>query len=567
MAQPKGTFVGTIATVTNNVIGAGLLSLPYTFKRASLVPGASAMAVTGVLNCASMLLLGKCAALTGATSYRDLSEIAFGSQAATVLAAIMALYTLGSCISYIILLGDALPELLANAHATGTAADFVTRNAVIPIAAAAVLLPLTLQRNLSALRYTSVASFVCICYTAGMIVVRAIVGPRAPIGDDPTTDVIVARGGAGLFIGLPITMVAFTMHYNSPRFYAELQPSLRNMRTFLAIGTACFSFTAIVYEATASSGYLLFGGNTKGDVLENFADDDVPAFIARVALIVVMLFSYPLAFNSYRASCVALLPKQVQRAVNEGSERLAAAVAEEPELTRLRYLQLAAIHNLPFAVVTVALIGATVALAIALPSLEVVLGYKGALGGSLIVYVFPGLMYASIMRQIREGRIVPPDDFTAGGSSDSSVPGSSLVSPSGASVISASSSNTPLLWGSSPASVSSEAELPLAKSKANGKRLQVRVDGSDDPAEPGADGEFEQQVERRQLLLTTPSRTPSSGVRSSDSLNRSIAPAAEWSAIFADLVATHSGRLGLVATAYGLTILVLGTATTAGLLQ
>jgi amino acid permease len=82
------------------------------------------------------------------------------------------------------------------------------------MAAVAVLFPLSLLRNLSALRFTAAASFVCILFLAGMVVGDAAKGPRAA-----PEDVTVARGGIGLFIGIPVTLVSFTFHYNAPRFY------------------------------------------------------------------------------------------------------------------------------------------------------------------------------------------------------------------------------------------------------------------------------------------------------------------------------------------------------------
>ena len=66
-------------------MGAGLLALPYTFKRASLVPGAASMLVTGLLNFTSFVLLGAVAEMTGAKSYRDLCDAAFGSTASTAM--------------------------------------------------------------------------------------------------------------------------------------------------------------------------------------------------------------------------------------------------------------------------------------------------------------------------------------------------------------------------------------------------------------------------------------------------------------------------------------------------
>lgn len=432
--EKTGTPLSTIATVINNIIGAGLLALPYTFYRSSLIPGIVSMVVTGILNMVSMIILARNCELSGARSYKELSEIAFGKRSATVIALVMAIYTLGSCVSYVVLLGDALPELIDNAGdpATDTVVNFWTNRAnILPICATAILLPLANHRNLSSLRFTATASFICIVYTALMIAVRA---GRNPV----SSSIVYVKEGPGVFVGIPITMVSFTMHYNTPRYWHELQNA--TIKTFTFIAFVCFGFALAIYELTATSGYLMFGNDTKGDILENFADNDEPAFAARVALVLVMFFSYPLAFNSYRASVHALLPSPWQQRIEQGIIDYTDAVKEykehlytdievtdynnnedddnanyRPSLSFFPWIKYMVYSfytmvrvDWPHICLTTILVGLTVIVAIALPQLEVILGYKGALGGTLIVYVFPVCMYFIFCSRLRHGYAVNP---------------------------------------------------------------------------------------------------------------------------------------------------------------
>ena len=59
----------------------------------------------------------------------------------------------------------------------------------------------------------------------------------------------------------------------------------------------------------------------------------------------------------------------------------------------------------PHALLTLILVTTSLVIAICIPQVEVVLGYKGALGGSLIVYVFPAVMLYSLTQQQRLGRL------------------------------------------------------------------------------------------------------------------------------------------------------------------
>lgn len=61
----------------------------------------------------------------------------------------------------------------------------------------------------------------------------------------------------------------------------------------------------------------------------------------------------------------------------------------------------------PHALLTAVLVGTTVLVAAAIPHIEVVLGYKGALGGSLIVYILPATMLFALTQQARAAAGAP----------------------------------------------------------------------------------------------------------------------------------------------------------------
>ena len=87
------------------MIGAGLLSLPWTMEQASLVGGVGALVFMAIFNSVSLYFLAKCCELTGAYSYKGIGEVCFGRRAGLFIQAIVGLYTLGSCVTYAVLAG------------------------------------------------------------------------------------------------------------------------------------------------------------------------------------------------------------------------------------------------------------------------------------------------------------------------------------------------------------------------------------------------------------------------------------------------------------------------------
>jgi amino acid permease len=218
----ENALPGTLANIIANVVGAGLLSLPATLKQAGLLPGIALQLLVCALNLTTMLCIAHSCELSKRFTYKEQGEFALGKLAATAITIVMALYTLGSLISFTVLIGDNLPALICENGCHGPVQNFFgSRTVAIVLAAVFVLLPLSSLRNLSGLRFTSSFSTLCILYIGLMIGVRCILNdpPRAPsneidFGSSSALDALATA---------PVTAVAYTLHYNAARYYFELR--------------------------------------------------------------------------------------------------------------------------------------------------------------------------------------------------------------------------------------------------------------------------------------------------------------------------------------------------------
>jgi hypothetical protein len=381
------------------------------------------------------------------------------------------------------------------------------------------------------------------------------------------------------------------MHYNTPRFYFELQD--HSPAKFGSIAAACFAFTLVVYQTMATCGYLLFGSDTLGDVLENFPEGDNAAFAARVALSAVMLFSYPLAFNSYRASFVALMPSSWQTRQGAGpdiaAEQIASLEAGGASLPWVRRTAIGILADLPHLLMTAALVALSVGIAIAIPQIELVLGYKGALGGTIIVYVLPGLMYYTLTRRMKAQGITLADiarlkrDLGSDTRSDGTYITESLIPtadrnmvrvaepgestfPStpgwrgrGASSVSAS---TPIATGPAFVSATAAAHTPLiwGNDDATGRKPLL---GAEDRSDNRSDAAVAKFLAVSVRGLPRSESVTMLGHIDIQPWNGGAAPGS-W---MSDLIRTPHGWAAIFFATWGVMVLVLGTATTAGLLK
>lgn len=102
-------------------------------------------------------------------------------------------------------------------------------------------------------------------------------------------------------------VASFAFSTAQPKLHGELG-ARRSLRRMGLVVLASFAFVFVIYIGSAVAGYVLKGADTKSDILLSFDEGDGPIVVARIALSVVVISCYPLAFNSLRIALVSLLP-------------------------------------------------------------------------------------------------------------------------------------------------------------------------------------------------------------------------------------------------------------------
>lgn len=171
-----GAFWTAVLTIANAALGAGLLSIPYAFAQAGLLVGMllTLLLVGGacVSLCVIMATMGRAqAADPGVSSFGTLVEWSCGKSASWAVEVTVILNSFGSCVGYLVLLGDVLTPLVAPALPASVRGHART---LVVLGAAAACLLLCLLRRISYLRYSAgVAVFACI-FTTSMLAVQAL---------------------------------------------------------------------------------------------------------------------------------------------------------------------------------------------------------------------------------------------------------------------------------------------------------------------------------------------------------------------------------------------------------
>mmetsp|Transcript_31379 Transcript_31379/g.77621 ORF Transcript_31379/g.77621 Transcript_31379/m.77621 type:complete len:490 (-) Transcript_31379:480-1949(-) len=362
-----------------NIVGGGLLALPAGMAAAQgtgFVPAIGVCTVSAILSGYTYWTIGEAVQATGATDFKSLWDKTLGKKSSWVINSTIICLAFSAVVMYGCFLGDLISALVPS----------LTRTSALVGVTAAVLLPLCLQRDLSALSFTSYTGIGAVAFTAFVIVKRWLDGTYGAAGNfllaglpyAPALGQLSAmRLSAGTFVLFNMLSTAYMAHTNAVRFYTELKD--RSPRKFATVCAVGFGSAAVAHALVMVAGYATFGGASQGLILNNLhLSADKLASAARVATGISIMGSHPLLFTSLRDSVLSSL----------SGTKIGDAVNESP----------AAWTALSVGMLVLATLTAIVA-----TDVGFVASVSGASLGAILIFVVPGLMQLSTIQMAGGG--------------------------------------------------------------------------------------------------------------------------------------------------------------------
>lgn len=144
------------------------------------------------------------------------------------------------------------------------------------------------------------------------------------------------------------------------------------LKAFYRISLRGFLSTIVINCFIMTFGFLTFGGNSMGVILNNFSTFDKGATICRLLTAVSILGGYPFLIRACRAETLELYNLITNRKPTRKKEKLTTAI----------------------------LLLSLTLLAMVLSDAGLIIGLVGAVMGSALVYVFPSLLYLSTTKKM-----------------------------------------------------------------------------------------------------------------------------------------------------------------------
>ena len=179
-----------------------------------------------------------------------------------------------------------------------------------------------------------------------------------------------------------------------------------------AVVVASIGVSAFLYVLVAITGYLSFGNAVGGNVVAMckppcpsfpvwIIDDltDLPSVsstIGKAAIVILVMFSYPLQVHPCRASVDAVLKWRPRRSADSANSSPSRSVLLQPPAKPSSKPKGDGMGETRFAAITTAIIVLSYIVAMTVSSLEQVLAYVGSTGSTSISFILPGLFYYKI---------------------------------------------------------------------------------------------------------------------------------------------------------------------------
>ncbi|KAJ2230012.1 hypothetical protein IWW45_005955 [Coemansia sp. RSA 485] len=346
--------LGAGFNLVNTIIGSGILALPYALKEAGFYFGIFTLLAVALLSNFALNTLIYSGRRVSRYKYETVSEAALGNIGHHLLAFGLSVNSIGSCITYLIIIGDLGAALSQTVFGLGW---WSTKQFVILTCACGLTLPLLFFRTLEPLVKFSALSTMC------MPIIVAIVAIRGSAYAVPEP-VPVPVFGPSVLPAFGVISFAYSCAQTSYQSYQTLQ---KKTLSGWATSTRFATTTAmVIYLAFSVFSYRSFGLDTQPNLLNNFRQDDGLANVARVLLAFSLTWTYPMQFYPIRD----LLNDSLGLSIDQSAGK--------------------------FHLVSLILFASTLVTALVVDDLGFVFKVIGTAASSLIVFVLPGIIYLKL---------------------------------------------------------------------------------------------------------------------------------------------------------------------------
>eukprot|EP01029_Cantina_marsupialis_P011780 TRINITY_DN2622_c0_g1_i1.p1 TRINITY_DN2622_c0_g1~~TRINITY_DN2622_c0_g1_i1.p1 ORF type:complete len:436 (+),score=125.36 TRINITY_DN2622_c0_g1_i1:1908-3215(+) len=367
----KGGTRGSAFSLGVSMIGIGLLTLPRVFGENGIILGTLLIVGIGAFMGLTCYMLMVAEDYTGESSMERIITSLLGKKGGVFLDMILCVLMVAIMCAKLEIIASALHNLLSFImHDEMTQKGFRSHEFSLALAVALVI-PLALIPTVTKLRFSSTLGV----YALTTVVLCVVFHGFKKLFTDGVSNVLdeapMFNFSSNTITTIPLVIFSFGSHPQATEVFHELTtPSLGRMRKVI-IGAQVLA--GILYCFMGAFGVLSFptAKDISGDILSQFDSDDITTTIARIAMSLEVICSFPLLMMPARSTLYHFIQVVFGMNIETSKPRLSLHIGLTLLLGAVAYV-----------------------LAMKAQSLESILGLAGGTCGSMIVFVFPAVLYA-----------------------------------------------------------------------------------------------------------------------------------------------------------------------------
>lgn len=392
----KASLSASISSLTNTIIGSGLLALPSAFATMGWFLGSFF-----ILFCAATTLFGlvlvklSCDKIDKkASGFYDLM-FRINPYKMWIIDLVIGVKCYGVTISYLIIGGTLMPQVvLSVSNSLGISSaqvpDILINKYFWYMVVVSCMIPICSVRHLKSLSMVGYLNMMAVAYIVAIMTYFSLAPDSWHLLPMPDP-VVAVKWGKETLRTFPIILFAYTCSQNIIPVYNELYNSTLE-RTSIVTFTSVLS-CAFVYLFVGLVGYFSFGAHVGNNVMAMYPDKGLFVGLGKLCVVLLAITSYPMQLYPSRASLLSLSRswsyKPTIRTNEDGTEVV-------PLLPEESHSVVDSMSSLWFYGVTLAEILSGVLIALLIDDLSIVLGFVGALGSTTISFIVPAYVYCML---------------------------------------------------------------------------------------------------------------------------------------------------------------------------
>ncbi|EOA27197.1 hypothetical protein CARUB_v10023306mg [Capsella rubella] len=292
---PLSSKFKTFANVFIAIVGAGVLGLPYAFKRTGWLMGLLTLfSVAALINHCMMLLvyIRRKLGVSNIASFGDLGFAVCGNIGRFVVDILIILSQAGFCVGYLIFIGTTLANLFNSTSPTTLTMSLRHLMGVSPKSLYIWgCFPFQLGLNsIKTLTHLAPLSIFADVVDLGAMAVVIVEDVKITMEQRPQ---VVAFGGMSVFFyGMGVAVYAF----EGVGMVLPLESEMKDKDKFGRVLALSMLFIAVMYGSFGALGYMAFGDDTMDIITANLGTGLVSSLV-QLGLCINLFFTFPLMMN------------------------------------------------------------------------------------------------------------------------------------------------------------------------------------------------------------------------------------------------------------------------------